>query len=160
VFDNNYRGDYVSQATKKARGSRRKKANGVTAEGVGLLGLTEAKVSVCPRFVMRLEADKVDVSFYADQAIKRNMPLTCGVGSPQIDRNSIGDLEAAKLEIATYAKENVAALKQVCETIDMPPDNFVSEPWPSHIYFEDVNSQSQFELMEIILDEVKKAGTF
>jgi len=88
------------------------------------------------------------------------MTLTCGVGSPQIDRNSIGDLEAAKLEIATYAKENVAALKQVCETIDMPPDNFVSEPWPSHIYFEDVNSQSQFELMEIILDEVKKAGTF
>jgi len=160
VFDNNYRGDYVSQATKKARGSRRKKANGVAAESVGLLELTEAKVSVCPRFVMRLEADKVDVSFYADQAIKRNMPLTCGVGSPQIDRNSIGDLEAAKLEIATYAKENVAALKQVCETIDMPPDNFVSEPWPSHIYFEDVNSQSQFELMEIILDEVKKAGTF
>jgi hypothetical protein len=56
------------------------------------------------------------------------MTLTCGVGSPQIDRNSIGDLEAAKLEIATYAKENVAALKQVCETIDMPPDNLSANP--------------------------------
>ena len=160
VFDNNYRGDYVTQATKKARGSRRKVARAQTNNGVSLLELTQAKISVNPRFIMRLEADKVDVSFYAEQAIRHNLPLTCGIGSPQIDRNSIGDLKAAKQQITQYARVNVEAIKQVCESIDLPQDNFVMEPWPSHIYFEDVNSESQFELVELILNEVEKAGAF
>ena len=160
VFDNNYRGDYVTQATKKARGSRRKAARAESNNGVSLLELTQAKISVNPRFIMRLEADKVDVSFYADQAIQRNIPLTSGIGSPQIDRNSIGDLNRAKIEISEYARANVEAIKHVCETIDLPQDNFVMEPWPSHIYFEDVNSESQFDLVELVLDEVKRAGTF
>ncbi len=160
VYDNNYRGDYVSQVTKKARGTRRRPARKEKNSGIGLLELTEAKVSVCPRFIMRLEADKVDVSFYADQSIQRNLPLTAGIGSPQIDRNSIGDLEAAKAEIANYARSCVESIKRVCETIDLPEDNFIMDPWPSHVYFEDVNSQSQFELVELILNEVKKGGTF
>ncbi len=160
VFDNNYRGDYVSQAVKKVRRSRRKAEQTETNNGVNLLELTEAKISVNPTFIMRLEADKVDVSFYADQAIQRNMPLTAGVGSPQIDRNSIGNLEAAKMEIAEYARVNVEAIKRVSETIDLPQDNFVMDPWPSHIYFEDVNAQSQFELVELVLEEVEKAGVF
>ncbi len=160
VFDNNYRGDNVSQVEKKARRSRRRAARPETENGVNLLELTEAKVSVCPRFIMRLEADKVDVSFYVDQAIARNMPLTSGIGSPQIDRNSIGDLEATKAAITEYARVNVEAIKRVCETIDLPQDNFVMDPWPSHIYFEDVNSESQFELVELILNEVHKGGAF
>ncbi len=69
VFDNNYRGDYVAQVVRKSRRSKRRAARDVNNKGVGLEELTEAKVSVCPRFIMRLEADKVDVSFYADQAI-------------------------------------------------------------------------------------------
>ena len=87
-----------------------------------------------------------------------NIPLTSGIGSPQIDRNSIGDLNLAKIQITEYARANVEAIKRVCETIDLPQDNFVMEPWPSHIYFEDVNSESQFDLVELILDEVNKAG--
>ncbi|MDG2405454.1 MAG: hypothetical protein P8M25_11010 [Paracoccaceae bacterium] len=39
--------------------------------------------------MMRLEADKVDVTFYQDQSIQRNIPLTIGIGSCEIDRNSI-----------------------------------------------------------------------
>ncbi len=109
---------------------------------------------------MRLEADKVDVSFYADQSIQRNLPLTAGIGSPQIDRNSIGDLETAKLEITEYAQSCVESIKRVCETIELPEDNFVMDPWPSHVYFEDVNSESQFDLVELILNEVKKGGVF
>ena len=66
----------------------------------------------------------------------------------------------AIIEISEYARANVAAIKRVCETIDLPADNFVMEPWPSHIYFEDVNSQSQFELDELVLNEVKKASAF
>lgn len=160
VYDNNYRGDFVSQVTKKPRGSRRRSSRAETTGGVSLLELTEAKVSVCPKFIMRLEADKVDTSFYADQSIQRNLPLTAGIGSPQIDRNSIGDLEAAKLGITDFARTYVESIKRVCETIDLPEDNFVMDPWPSHVYFEDVNAQSQFELVELVLNEVKKGGTF
>ena len=145
---------------RKARRSRRRAAQPETNNGVNLLELTKAKVSVCPRFIMRLEADKVDVSFYVDQAIQRNLPLTAGIGSPQIDRNSIGDLDATKAEITEYARIHVKAIKRVCETVDLPQDNFVMDPWPSHIYFEDVNSETQFELVELILNEVEKGGAF
>lgn len=158
VFDNNYRGDFVAEVKKKARASRRRKvANGNdgAVDRGKLQELTEAKVSVNPVFIMRLESDKVDISFYEEQAIKRNMPLTVGIGSPEIDRNSIEDLPAAKAETTEKARAHVAAIKRVCETVDLPPDNHVGQSWPSHIYFEDVNGQSQFELVEIILNEVQ-----
>ena len=160
VFDNNYRGDFVSQVKKKARGSRRKSSAQERTNRIDLLELTEAKVGVNPVFIMRLEADKVDISFYEDQAIKRNLPLTSGIGSGEIDRNSIGDLEMAKAGIADAARSYVGAIKRVCEAIELPQDNFVMDPWPSHVYFEDVNGQSQFELVELIINEVNKAGMY
>lgn len=156
VYDNNYRGDFVTEVKRKRRASRRKIAEGANTDSGTLLELTEAKVSVNPVFIMRLEADKVDISFYEEQAIQRNLPLTSGIGSPQIDRNSIEDLDAAKAEFSELAKSHVAAIKRVCGTVDLPEDNHVGAPWPSHIYFEDVNGQSQFELVEIILNEVYK----
>jgi len=159
VFDNNYRGDFVAEVKKKERASRRRGAiagDDASAAKGKLLELTDAKVSVNPLFIMRLESDKVDISFYEEQAIQRNMPLTVGVGSPEIDRNSIEDLEATKAEMTEKARAHVAAIKHVCETVDLPEDNHVGQSWPSHIYFEDVNSQSQFELVEIILNEVYK----
>ena len=158
VFDNNYRGDFVAEVKKKGRASRRRSAEGTSADRGSLLELTEEKVSVNPVFIMRLEADKVDISFYEKQAIARNLSLTSGIGSPQIDRNSIGDLDAAKAEIGEVARSFVEAIKRVCETIDLPEDNHVGAPWPSHVYFEDVNAQSQFELVEIILNEVYKCA--
>ena len=154
VFDNNYRGDFVAEVKRKGRASRRKVVESANVDRGNLLELTEAKVSVNPVFIMRLEADKVDISFYEEQAIKRNLPLTSGIGSPQIDRNSIDDLELAKAEISAEARSFVAAIKRVCEAIDLPADNHVGAPWPSHVYFEDVNGQSQFELVELILNEV------
>ena len=96
----------------------------------------------------------------AAQAIKRNLPLTSGIGSGEIDRNSIGDLEMAKAGIADAARSYVGAIKRVCEAIELPQDNFVMDPWPSHVYFEDVNGQSQFELVELIINEVNKAGMY
>ncbi|MDA7965432.1 uroporphyrinogen decarboxylase family protein [Ruegeria sp.] len=163
VFDNNYRGDFVAEVQKKGRAARRRgavSAETPTADRSKLLALTDAKVSVNPLFIMRLEADKVDVSFYEEQAIARNMPLTVGIGSPEIDRNSIEDLNATKAETAAKAKSFVAAIRRVCETVDLPEDNHVGQSWPSHIYFEDVNGQSQFELVELILNEVQNCPTF
>ncbi len=158
VFDNNFRGDFVAEVKKKGRASRRKISKGASSDRGSLLELTDAKVSVNPVFIMRLEADKVDISFYEEQAIQRNLPLTSGIGSPQIDRNSIADLDAAKAEIADTARSFVDAIKRVGETIDLPVDNHVGAPWPSHVYFEDVNGESQFELVEIILNEVYKCA--
>jgi hypothetical protein len=154
VFDNNYRGDYVAEVKKKNRSSRRKSPEKANVEQGTLLELTDAKVSVNPVFIMRLDADNVPMAFYEEQAIMRNMPLTSGIGSPQIDRNSIEDLETAKAEFSEKARSHAHAIKRVCEQIDLPDDNHVGAPWPSHIYFEDVNGQSQFELVRTILDEV------
>ena len=158
VFDNNFRGDFVAEVKKKVRASRRKALESMAPDKDKLIELTEAKVSVNPVFIMRLEADKVDISFYEKQAIDRNMPLTSGIGSSQIDRNSIEDLEAAKVEFRKEAWSFVEAIKRVCETVDLPEDNHVSASWPSHVYFEDVNGESQFKLVEIILDEVYKSA--
>ena len=157
VFDNNFRGDYVAGAKKKGRGARRDTQNTAQSSQAKLLALTDAKVSVNPVFIMRLEADKVNISFYQEEAIKRNLPLTCGIGSPEIDRNSIEDLEATRISIREDARSFVKSIKRVCETVDLPEDNHVGAPWPSHIYFEDINGQSHFELVEIILDEVYKS---
>ncbi len=160
VFDNNYRGDFVTRTRKKNRTSRRRGAQTPNVAQGSLLELTDAKVSVNPVFIMRLEADKVDVSFYEEQAIRRNLPLTCGIGSPRIDRNSIEDMDAARDEVAEEARAFVDAIRHVCETVDLPEDNHVGAPWPSHVYFEDVNDQSDFELIEIILGQVYTCPAF
>jgi len=36
----------------------------------------------------------------------------------------------------------------------LPANNFVNEPWPSHLYFEDLNGESEFGLVELILKQV------
>lgn len=159
VFDCNYRGDYVTQAQKKGRRSRRKKVEDCTPDSIDLVHLTNLKYDVCRDFMMRLEADKVPVSFYAEQAIARGIPLTTGIGSPQIDSNSIADLDVAKQEIHTTARDFVTAIKRVCDEIGHPDNTLNRQPWPSHVYFEDVNARSQFDLVEIIIQTVRDEGT-
>jgi len=161
VFDANYSGDYVTQARKKSRGATRRRSSGAAATcGIDLSHLTDLKHSVCRDFIIRLEADKVPLSFYKEQAIKRGVPLTTGIGASQIDRNSIPDLDIAKQEIHETADQFVSAIKQVSENINLPEDNNVLEPWPSHVYFEDISNQSQFDMIEIIIQSVRDNGAF
>ena len=96
----------------------------------------------------------MDVSFYRDQALARNIPLTTGIGSCEVDRNSIDDLVLAKINLETAAGEYVAAIKAVCEAIDLPENNFVDQPWPSHLYFEDLNGETEFDLVRLIIGQV------
>ena len=158
VFDCNYRGDFVTQARKKNRSTRRHKARPSSPGSIDLLQLTDLKYDVCRDFMMRLEADKVPVSFYVEQSIKRGIPLTTGIGSGQIDRNSIGNLEITKQEILQTSREFVEAIKTVCEVTGLPDDTLIRQPWPSHVYFEDINSQSHFDLIEIIIQTVRDHG--
>jgi hypothetical protein len=161
LFDCNYRGDHVATVVKRDRGGRRRAAAKPEATpSVGLLELMDLKHSVCPKFIMRLEADKVEVPFYVEQAIQRGVPLTTGIGSRQIDANSVGDLAAAKIEIEQVTNTFVDAQKEVASAVDMPADRFRAQPWPSQIYFEDVAAESQFEMMQIIIETVRQKGTF
>ena len=73
------------------------------------------------------------------------------------DRNSIEDIDATRISIREDARSFVKSIKRVCESVDLPQDNHIGVPWPSHVYFEDINGQSHFELVEIILDEVYEA---
>ena len=149
---------FVSEVKKKSRSSRRKTAAGCDRKQWRIAGTYRGE-GECEPVVsyMRLEADKVDISFYEEQAIKRGMPLTSGIGSPAIDKNSIENLDVTKLEMAEMAKSPCCGDQTgVCEAIDLPEDNHVGASWPSHISFEDVNGESQFDLIEIILDEVYK----
>jgi hypothetical protein len=148
VFDCNYRGDFVTQARKTNRVSRRQKVASDSPRKIDLLQLTDLKYDVCRDFMMRLEADKVPVSFYVEQSINRGVPLTTGIGSGQIDRNSIPNLQIAKQELVETTGEFVEAIKTVCAAIGPPDDTLIRQPWPSHVYFEDINAQSEFELIE------------
>ena len=158
VFDNNFRGDIVTEAEKKSRRSKRRTKETVGNHSDRLMELTNAKVSVNPIFMMRLEADKIDISFYEKQAIARNLPLTSGIGSPQIDKNSIKDIEIAKKNIREDARSFIRSISRVCQTVDLPDDNHVGASWPSHIYFEDINGESHFDLVEIVLEEVYRSA--
>ena len=158
VFDNNFRGDIVTEAEKKSRRSKRRNKEAVGNHSDRLMELTNAKVSVNPIFMMRLEADKIDISFYEKQAIARNLPLTSGIGSPQIDKNSIKDIEIAKKNIREDARSFIRSISRVCQSVDLPDDNHVGASWPSHIYFEDINGESHFDLVEIVLEEVYRSA--
>ena len=75
-------------------------------------------------------------------------------------KNSIDDFEMTKTNLQQAARQYVSAIRQVCEQIYLPPDNFVREPWPSHLYFEDVNGETAFDLVELILAEVYSCPKF
>lgn len=161
VYDANYRGDYVTRAGKSnSASSRRKSRSASKSEGekISLLDLFKLKNSVCPDYVIRLAEDRTPVDFYTEQAIRCNLPLFIGVGATQVDRNSIADIDIAKQEIETMTSEYVAAIKQVANTIAENGYHSRELPWPGAIYFEDISSESNFELIEIILRTAHQQG--
>ncbi len=160
LFDCNYRGDYVTQARKRDRSSRRRSGGAAPASGVGLEELTELKHGVCPKFIIRLEADRVALPFYEAQALARGVALTTGIGASQVDRNSIPDMDMAKTELKIMTGDFVGAIKRVCEAVGRPDDALNRQPWPSHVYFEDISSQSEFDLIELIIQLVQDEGAF
>ena len=157
VYDANYRGDYVTQAQKKIRNSRRRGCAS-SSESLSIEALTDLKHSVCRDFIIRLDDDRVPVNFYENQAITRNVPLFCGIGASQIDRNSIADTDVAKTEIALTATEYVNAIKNVATLIAKAGYNSRAQPWPGTIYFEDISSEAQFEMIERIVRTALENG--
>ena len=64
-----------------------------------LIELIDFKLSLCPEFIIKLDADLSPVSTYMEHSIRREEPLYLGVGATRIDRNSIADCEEAKEEL-------------------------------------------------------------
>ena len=159
VYDANYRGDYVTQANKgNASSSRRRKPTRSGPKQLSLVELFELKNSVCTDYVIRLAEDRTPSSFYVEQAIKCNIPLFMGIGATQVDRNSIADLDVAKQQIEAMTNEYVEAIKTVSHSISKNGYDSRALPWPGAIYFEDISSESNFELIETVLDTALKNG--
>ncbi len=160
VYDANYRGDYVTQVTPKNRRRARGGGGPDTTEQVGLDALTEAKHSVCQPYVMRLYDDRVPIEFYRDKAIDKNVPLCTGIGSSQIDRNSVTDIAAECAALRNLTSDHVEAVKTVARTIAANGYDNRAQPWPGTIYFEDVSSESSFELIEAIVGTALTQGGY
>ena len=159
VYDANLRGDYVTLAKKKDRRSKRRSAGGnANPSEVSLQELADLKHRICPDFVIRLDDDQVPISFYESQAIACNTPLVAGIGASQIDRNSISDLDAKRSSIKAEAEEYVEAIKNVATTISDNGYNDRNPPWPGTIYFEDISSETNIELVEIIVGIAREKG--
>jgi hypothetical protein len=160
VYDANYRGDYVTQVSKRnSSSSRRRSPRKIDSEQLSLEELFALKNSVCPEYVICLAEDRTPVSFYVEQAIRCKIPLFVGIGATLIDRNSIADLEIAKQEIRTMTEEFVEAIKAVANSIAENGYDSRVPPWPGTVYFEDISAESNFELIEIIIETALKQGS-
>jgi len=150
VYDANFRGDYVSATKKKERRSARKERRAPVAK-VDLAELTAEKHKICEDFVIRLHDDQVPVEFYAEEAIKKNVPFFAGVGSSEVDRNGIADMDLAKSDIDTLARHKVRQVKRVAHSIAKNGYPIRTPPWPGVLYFEDISGEASFELIEIAI---------
>ena len=161
VYDANYRGDYVTQAIKTSRSSRRRitTQKGPSKE-LSFSELFAVKQDVCTDYVMRLHDDRMPLKLYQEQAIKRNVPIFIGIGASQIDCNSITDISAAKEEIKQLSLEYVESIKKVAQVINKNGYKLRKPPWPGTVYFEDVSANSSMEIIETIVGTVLKKGNY
>ena len=176
IFVANYRGDMTSKTAGKGsrrrafgRRSRRErqaepKTNGMSTANCAksatdtLIELIDFKLSLCPEFIIKLDADWSPVSTYMEHSIRREKPLYLGVGATRIDRNSIADCEEAKEELEELTTVNVKAIKTVSESLALkgyPRSNF---SWPGDVYIEDINAESDLDLVKTIIKTVEKHG--
>ncbi len=160
VYDANYRGDYVTQANRNsASSSRRRKPRENNVEQLSLIELFELKNSVCTDYVIRLAEDRTPISFYVEQATRCNIPLFMGIGALQVDRNSIADQDEAKQQIEMITIEYVEAIKTVAHSILKNGYESRDPPWPGAVYFEDISAESDFGLIEVILETALRNGS-
>ncbi len=151
VYDANYRGDYVTQASKSTSSSRRRTNKARESAGMSLDELFDVKNSVCPDYVIRLAEDRIPIDFYEQKAINHNIPLFLGIGATQIDRNSIADLNTVKVETENYTRAYIDSIKRVATRVIANGYESREPPWPGAIYFEDISAESSFELIQTIL---------
>jgi len=158
VFVANYRGDHLVKTAGGGPARRRNRSgNRIMVEQDQTQSLAERldfRLSVCPEFINKLDADNVPVSLYVEQAVQREGPLYLGVGATRIDRHSFADRNAAEQEIEALASQYAQAIKRVSEALTHRghPRSFLA--WPGDVYIEDINAETDFGLVKIIVETV------
>lgn len=142
IFVANYRGDPAAG----------------TSGSVTLTEMINFKLSVCPEFIIKLEADRAPLSFYVEQAVQRDKPLYLGIGATRIDLNSIVDHETAKREISDLSAAYAQAIKTVSEALAHNGYSRSDLAWPGDVYIEDINAESDFDLVKTIVESVTSHG--
>ena len=166
IFVANYRGDHLILTAGKSRQrrtagrhgrreiAREAKTDGTKSDVDPVAELIRFKLSLNPNFIIKLEADERPVSFYVEQAIQHNKPLYLGIGATRIDRNSMTDRRAAKQEIRDTAVTYAQAIRTVSESLARHGQPRAGLAWPGDIYIEDINAESDLELVKIIIEAV------
>ena len=169
VFVANYRGDMTPKISRvegrRGAGRCNRRAQQTDPETSSTQSSTNAlnelidfKLSLCPEFIIKLDADQSPLSIYIEQAIRREKPLYLGIGATRIDRNSIADREAAKSELEDLATNSAKAIKTVSESLADKGQYRSNLSWPGDVYFEDVNAESDLDLVKTIIETIDKHG--
>ncbi len=155
IFVSNYRGDTYL----KTSGDGEEHNDNTATVPDALAELIEFKLSVCPEFIMKLDADHAPVSFYVEQAVKQGKPLYLGIGATRIDRNNIIDHETAKRELGNLAAAYTQAIKTVSEALAHNGYSRTDLARPGDVYIEDINAESDFDMVKTIVESVAIHGT-
>ena len=169
VFVANYRGDMTTKTSREEdrRRARRHNRRGQQTDPEtsnthssteALNELIDFKLSLCPEFIIKLDADQSPLSIYIEQAIRREKPLYLGIGATRIDRNSIADREAAIIELEELASNSAKAIKAVSESLADKGQYRSNLSWPGDVYIEDVNAESDLDLVKNIIETLEKHG--
>ena len=169
VFVANYRGDMTTKTSRvegrRGAGRRNRRAQQTDPETSSTQSSTNAlnelidfKLSLCTEFIIKLDADQSPLSIYIEQAIRREKPLYLGIGATRTDRNSIADREAAKSELEDLATNSAKAIKAVSESLADKGQYRSNLSWPGDVYFEDVNAESDLDLVKTIIETLDKHG--
>jgi len=151
IFVSNYRGDTPLKTAGDGQGLHNNVADGLTE-------LIDFKLSLCPEFIIKLDADHAPISFYVDHAIKRDKPLYLGIGATCINRNSVVDHEAAKRELGDLAANYSQAIKTVSKALADKGYSRSDLIWPGDVYIEDINAESDFDLVKTIVESIANHG--
>ena len=167
VFVANYRGDHLVRTAggKIRRSGGRRRDNRNMPEAIiknsrsdVLVELIDFKLSVCPEFIIKLDADETPVEFYVEQALQRGKPLYLGIGATRIDRHSIVDREASGREIEDSAVTYAQAIKTVSQALADNGQPRAELAWPGDVYIEDINAESELDLVKTIVESVAIHG--
>jgi hypothetical protein len=176
IFVANYRGDMISKSSvedsrRRAAGRRRSRERQVetkskiSSDKIGEKSVAnepnnmiDFKLSLCPEFIIKLDADKSPVPIYIEQSILREKPLYLGVGATRIDRNGIADSVAANQELKQQAAVNAQAIKTVSKSLALKGNSRSNLSWPGDVYIEDINAESNLSLVKTIVNEVAIHG--
>jgi hypothetical protein len=169
VFVANYRGDMTTKTShvegRRGTGRRNRRGQQTDPETSSTQSSTNAlnelidfKLSLCTEFIIKLDADQSPITVYVEQALDRQKPLYLGIGATRIDHNSIANREVAKKELEKLATESAKGIKTVSEFLIKNGQPRLNLSWPGDVYIEDINAESEFGLVNTIIETVAKHG--